>query len=53
MTNYGFCGPMTDMDTVFANKEIAIVASGGGINLFFFKVGCMAWMCLTLLKRFA
>ncbi len=21
MTNYGFCGPMSDMNTVFADKE--------------------------------
>jgi hypothetical protein len=32
MTGYGFGGPMTDMDTVFASKEetVLVPSEGGG-----------------------
>lgn len=29
MTNYGFCGPMSDMSTVFTDKAAAEVIVGG------------------------
>lgn len=49
MTNYGFCGPMTDMATVFDDKE-APIATGGGL-MTMMGIGCWLFWLLNIASR--